>query len=477
MLVISGGPGVSERKTNALLHHRVKTFETQRNVYAEVCCRASIIHNPADAPRIIGETIAADQAAEPPRLHRDPAGPVPRGDRAGDGAEPAAAGGPGGLVRVGRRGHGDAQQGVGPDHHRGDRGASAAAGGQGAATGPADRRTAGQHAGEQERAGENARSWASTPGRCRAARRFASASRQSDCVLMLGAFMTEFDMGVYTAHLDPRRTISVSTEQCQISLSHLSRRCRWGRSSMGCWRARTCRVDSAPRMKRARTASGGARPADGEKITIKSLYRLIDERLSDEHVVVCDVGDCLFAAIGLHVPNEAGLIAPANYTSMGFGVPGAIGAELGSGKRPIVLVGDGAFQMTGTETVDRGAVRAFADRDRAEQRDVPDAEQHRPGRVQPDRPVGLREVHGLDVPGARLPRRDGRAVRGGVRGGEATDQPALLDVILEPRRPERDPLAVRRGTGQAGDKRTHRRQPARRPAEKAGWRIANGKDQ
>ncbi len=34
---------------------------------------------------------------------------------------------------------------------------------------------------------------------------------------------------------------------------------------------------------------------------------------------------------------------------MGFGVPGALGAQLGSGRRPLVLCGDGAFQMTGPE--------------------------------------------------------------------------------------------------------------------------------
>ena len=34
---------------------------------------------------------------------------------------------------------------------------------------------------------------------------------------------------------------------------------------------------------------------------------------------------------------------------MGFGVPGAIGAQIGTGRRPLVLCGDGAFQMTGPE--------------------------------------------------------------------------------------------------------------------------------
>jgi indolepyruvate decarboxylase len=170
----------------------------------------------------------------------------------------------------------------------------------------------------------------------------------SDCVLMLGAFMTEFDMGVYTAHLDPRRTVSVSTEQCQIRY-HTYPQVPLGAFVDGLLACKDLRGRAGAAEVSGNGAAAVPAPRMDEKITIKSLYRMIDERLSDEHVVVCDVGDCLFAAIGLHVPNEAGLIAPANYTSMGFGVPGAIGAELGSGKRPIVLVGDGAFQMTGTE--------------------------------------------------------------------------------------------------------------------------------
>ena len=34
---------------------------------------------------------------------------------------------------------------------------------------------------------------------------------------------------------------------------------------------------------------------------------------------------------------------------MGFAVPAALGVQIASGRRPLVLVGDGAFQMTGPE--------------------------------------------------------------------------------------------------------------------------------
>jgi indolepyruvate decarboxylase len=43
-------------------------------------------------------------------------------------------------------------------------------------------------------------------------------------------------------------------------------------------------------------------------------------------------------------------IAPGYYSSMGFGVPAGIGAQIANPKRrSIILVGDGGFQMTGME--------------------------------------------------------------------------------------------------------------------------------
>jgi indolepyruvate decarboxylase len=62
--------------------------------------------------------------------------------------------------------------------------------------------------------------------------------------------------------------------------------------------------------------------------------------------LICDVGDALFAT-GHTIRTD--LLAPAYYASMGFAVPAALGVQAVSGARPIVLVGDGAFQMTGWE--------------------------------------------------------------------------------------------------------------------------------
>ncbi len=67
------------------------------------------------------------------------------------------------------------------------------------------------------------------------------------------------------------------------------------------------------------------------------------------YMVVAESGDMLFAGLDIKVAQSGGYLAQGYYASMGFGVPGALGAQLGTGQRPIVLCGDGAFQMTGPE--------------------------------------------------------------------------------------------------------------------------------
>lgn len=76
----------------------------------------------------------------------------------------------------------------------------------------------------------------------------------------------------------------------------------------------------------------------------------IDAMLGDEHIVICDIGDSLFGAADLTIRKHTEFLSPAYYTSMGFAIPAALGAHMNKRKlRPIVFVGDGAFQMTGQE--------------------------------------------------------------------------------------------------------------------------------
>jgi indolepyruvate decarboxylase len=62
--------------------------------------------------------------------------------------------------------------------------------------------------------------------------------------------------------------------------------------------------------------------------------------------LAADMGDCMFAAFDI---GHSDLVAPGYYATMGYGVPAALGLQAATGRRPLVLVGDGAFQMTGWE--------------------------------------------------------------------------------------------------------------------------------
>ena len=85
-----------------------------------------------------------------------------------------------------------------------------------------------------------------------------------------------------------------------------------------------------------------------EPIKVKHVIKLVNEFLEQhpDFPLVADTGDALFASVDIR-SNEC--IAPAYYATMGFAVPAALGVQIASGRRPLVLVGDGAFQMTGSE--------------------------------------------------------------------------------------------------------------------------------
>ena len=171
----------------------------------------------------------------------------------------------------------------------------------------------------------------------------------SDCVLMLGAFMTDINLGIFTARLDPARAIYATSEKLSIRYQHYEG-VRFKDFVRGLLRLRL-RRRSPPRLAWPRES--GARVARGaldRPLTIERLYARLDAFLTDDTVVIADVGNALFGAADLRIHRGTEFLAPAYYASMGFAVPAAIGAQLANpARRPLVLVGDGAFQMTGLE--------------------------------------------------------------------------------------------------------------------------------
>ena len=83
-------------------------------------------------------------------------------------------------------------------------------------------------------------------------------------------------------------------------------------------------------------------------VTVKEIIDAINWFFGafGEMPIISDTGDCLFVTTRIEAPS---VMATPYYASMGFGTPAAIGYSVTAGKRPLVLIGDGGFQMTGQE--------------------------------------------------------------------------------------------------------------------------------
>ena len=171
---------------------------------------------------------------------------------------------------------------------------------------------------------------------------------KSDCVLMLGAFMTDINTGIYTAKLDPAKSISATSERLAIR-HHTFENVRFKDFVRGLIAA-DLRAHEAPNRPRPPQPREFVPGRQGEKVTIARLFERVNEYLGDSSIVVADVGNALFGASDLLIRHRTEFLGPAYYASMGFAVPAALGAQMARPDlRPLVLVGDGAFQMTGME--------------------------------------------------------------------------------------------------------------------------------
>jgi len=173
----------------------------------------------------------------------------------------------------------------------------------------------------------------------------------SDCVILLGAFMTDINLGIYTARLDPARSVSATSEKLSIRY-HTYEEVRFKDFVRGLLRLplRRRKLGRIPHPAQLPRPSSLVPRHSRRPITVRRLFERLNAFLSETTVVVADVGDALFGAADLFIRKRTEFISPAYYTSMGFAVPASVGAQLANPKlRPLVLVGDGAFQMTGME--------------------------------------------------------------------------------------------------------------------------------
>ena len=124
----------------------------------------------------------------------------------------------------------------------------------------------------------------------------------SDCVILLGAFMTDINLGIYTAHLDPARCIDATSETLRISRHHYE----------GVLLADFLDGLIAAELK-APPRALPARPGTYDEVfqlqadaplTIRRLISRLNQSLDESIVVIADIGDALFASSDLVIHRQ-----------------------------------------------------------------------------------------------------------------------------------------------------------------------------
>jgi indolepyruvate decarboxylase len=170
----------------------------------------------------------------------------------------------------------------------------------------------------------------------------------ADLVLMLGTFITDMSMGFYTAKLDRRRTVLATSERVSVQYH------RYDSIQFRDFLEALAAVKIAPKRFKHPNPHALPKPlATTERsrtLSMIDVFRILSLHLDERCCVIADIGDAIFGAVGIRSARQAQFIAPAYYMSMGFAVPASIGVAMAAKNlRPYVLVGDGAFQMTGAE--------------------------------------------------------------------------------------------------------------------------------
>jgi indolepyruvate decarboxylase len=351
LLLVSGGPGDAERAIGGI-HHQAKYVEGQHRIFSEVTCAAHLVHDPRLAAEQVHEVVRTVLSESRPgylEIHRDMVDvriPVPESIRTWTGSfrRPTS-------VRRKLR------EAVADTLARLQRAKAPVV-------------LAGVELYRQEaerdllRLAERLRVPVLTTMLAKGVfpmdhplhmgihigpfsnPKIAARVRRADLTLALGTQHTDMNLGGSRSELPPERTVWASGQR--VSISHHQYTEVVLRDFV-----RALVKRRLPRFReRVRHHDNLKRPGPADApLSVNDLLHELNAFLARHpgHHVFAESGDMLFGGLEIRVPHPGRYFAQGYYASMGFGVPAAMGTEIGTRRRCVVVAGDGAFQMTGPE--------------------------------------------------------------------------------------------------------------------------------
>lgn len=349
VVIISGAPGIEERLRHPLIHHKVRDFDTQKKVFEQLTVASTVLDNPETALEEIDRVLAAalrfkrpvyieiprDMVMVTAKRYHTRIIPKPQSDREtlsvalseainliNNARQP--------VILAGEELHRFQLQNVLLDLIRKSNIPVAATILGKSVVDEDEPAYLGIYQGgigQQE------------------VRQYVESS---DCIIMLGVMMTDINLGIYTARLERDRCIHAFSEKLSIGY-HVYEDVQFADFMDGLATADLVQreLHCPPNCK---VIPDYKVEEPGKPVSVERLFARLNTFLTENTIVISDVGDALFGAADFTVHQSTAFMSPAYYASLGFAVPAAIGAQMAKPHlRPLVLVGDGAFQMTGIE--------------------------------------------------------------------------------------------------------------------------------
>jgi indolepyruvate decarboxylase len=343
VVVIAGAPGARERSGGFMLHHQARTIDTQANVFHQVTCDQAVLSDPETAPAEIARVLRSARERSLPVYIEFPrdmtmaqVAPVPMLERSPADADAVAECAAEILVRLGQARSPVIVVDIEIRRYGIEKRITALANKLNV---PVVTTFMGR--GLLEGSDALLGTYFGPAG----AADVSGVVDKADLALLLGVIPSDTNFALSQQTIAPANSVLA-----------LDRTVRIGHHTYS-----NVPLDDlvAALLKKARPHGGKKRavkgvryargmPADGKPIMPSDIATAVND-MFDRHAVMpmtSDIGDCLFTA--MEIENTA-LAAPGYYAGMGFGVPAGIGVAAATGRRPLILVGDGAFQMTGWE--------------------------------------------------------------------------------------------------------------------------------
>ena len=344
VVVLSGAPSRSERSSGLLVHHQARSLESQLNVYREITCDQAVLDDPAGASAEIARVLRSCREHSQPvyiEVPRDMVtaeiGPVPvlpPSPVDADAVEAAA-------VEILERLSAASSPVLMVDAEIRRYGIEDAVAGLAQRLGIPVVTTFMGRGLLAESANPPLGTYIGVAGQPE----ITELVESSDALLLLGVILSDTNFSISLRQIDLRQTILAAERQVRLGfhvypdvpLADLVIAMAAKARPLG---IRPDLPDPPPPPYDL--------PADDATVSPNDIATAINDMMRSHGPLpmASDMGDCLFTAMDV---DQHALAAPGYYAGMGFGVPAGLGVQVATGERPLILVGDGAFAMTGWE--------------------------------------------------------------------------------------------------------------------------------